>query len=158
MKPDTSYFSSPRGQSIPPSPPPPSALFSEKSTCQAGVSVGSSDDEPARGVQMEDGVVIEVLGRHHRLDDELQEVSMDLLVRDILAMLGGDQNGVYTDGGHNSALLGVLHSHLGLAIGPHPGGSPVLAHLSQPVYQQGQAKSPSISDLGIQPTAVLKST
>jgi len=35
---------------------------------------------PARGVQVEDGLVIHVLGRHHWLDDILHQVLVDLVI------------------------------------------------------------------------------
>lgn len=36
---------------------------------ETGVSVGPADDEAARGVQMEDGLVVQVLGGDDGLDD-----------------------------------------------------------------------------------------
>ncbi len=38
------------------------------------------NDLPARGVQVENGLVIHVLGRHHRLDDILHQVLVDLVI------------------------------------------------------------------------------
>ena len=65
----------------------------------------------------------------YRLDDVLHEVLVDLVVGDVLIVLGGDEDGVNTQGDHGAALLAVLNSHLGLAIGTQPGDGAVLAHL-----------------------------
>jgi len=65
----------------------------------------------------------------YRLDDVLHEVLVDLVVGDVLIVLGGDEDGVYTQGDHGAALLAVLNGHLGLAIGAQPWDGAVLAHL-----------------------------
>ena len=74
---------------------------------QACVSVGSSDDEASRGVQVEDGLVVKVLGWDNGLDHMLHQVSADLLVGHILIVLGGDEDGVHALGDERSGALGV---------------------------------------------------
>jgi len=55
---------------------------------EAGISVGSSDDEASGGVKVVDGLVVEVLGGDDGFDDVLHEVLLDLLVADGLVVLG----------------------------------------------------------------------
>lgn len=56
---------------------------------------------------------------------------MDLVVGDILVVLGGDEDGVHAHGDHGATLLLVLHGHLGLPVGAQPRHAAVLAHLGQ---------------------------
>lgn len=86
---------------------------------------------------MEDGLVIKVLGWDNGLDDMLHEVLVDLVVGDIWGVLGGYEDGVYSEGNHGTILLSVLNGHLGLAIWPEPGQRAILASLSQAVSQPG---------------------
>mmetsp|Transcript_11903 Transcript_11903/g.24781 ORF Transcript_11903/g.24781 Transcript_11903/m.24781 type:complete len:221 (+) Transcript_11903:965-1627(+) len=80
---------------------------------------------------MVDGLVVEVLGRDDGLDDVLHEVSRDLLVGDVLGVLGGDNDGVDALGDRNAVLKLVLTSDLGLSVGADPVAGAVLAHLGQ---------------------------
>lgn len=89
------------------------------------------------GVEVEDGLVVQVLLGHDGLDDVLHEVSVDLVVGDVGRVLCGDEDGVHADGGQGAALLLVLHCHLGLAVWPQPADCAVLAHL-RPVTKQRQ--------------------
>jgi len=98
---------------------------------EAGVAVGPTDDEAARRVEVEDGLLVEVLLRDDGLDDVLLEVGGDLVVGDGLVVLGGDEDGVDADGHHGAALVDVLHRDLGLAVGPEPGAGAVLADLGE---------------------------
>ena len=104
---------------------------------EAGVSVGAADDEAARGVEVVDGAVVEVLGGDDGLDDVLHEVGVDLVVRDALVVLRGDQHGVDALGHHGAALALVLDGDLGLAVGAQPRADAVLADLSQLVADLG---------------------
>uniref|UniRef100_A0A804N322 Uncharacterized protein n=1 Tax=Zea mays TaxID=4577 RepID=A0A804N322_MAIZE len=104
---------------------------------EAGVTVGPADDEAPGRVEVEDGLLVEVLLRDHGLDDVLLEVGGDLVVGDGLVVLGGDEHGVHADGHHGAALVHVLHRHLGLAVGPQPGAGAVLAHLGEARAQLG---------------------
>lgn len=52
---------------------------------------------------MEDGVGVEVLGRHDGLDHVLLEVLGDLLVGDVGRVLGRDEDGVDANGDHGAA-------------------------------------------------------
>lgn len=79
---------------------------------EAGVAVGAADDETARGVQVVNGVIVEVLGRDHVLDDVLLKVGVDLVVRDDVIVLARDHDGVDSLGHHAAVLLLVRHGHL----------------------------------------------
>ncbi|URD93002.1 hypothetical protein MUK42_28113 [Musa troglodytarum] len=98
---------------------------------EPGVAVGAADDEPARGVEVEDGLLVEVLLGDDGLDDVLLEVGGDLVVGHGLVVLGGDEDGVDADGHHGAVVVAVLHRHLGLAVGPQPGAGAILAHLGE---------------------------
>ena len=98
-------------------------------TGKTGVAVGTTDDEAARGVQVVDGVGIKVLGGNDGLNDVLVKVLLDLLLRDTLAVLCGDDYGVHTDGNGLAVVHAVLTGDLGLAIGAHPGALAGLADL-----------------------------
>jgi len=78
-----------------------------------------------------DGLVIEVLGGHHRLDDVLHQLLRDVIVGDVRRVLGGDEDGVHALGHHGAALVDVLAGHLGLAVGAHPRAGAVLADLGE---------------------------
>mmetsp|Transcript_32632 Transcript_32632/g.60018 ORF Transcript_32632/g.60018 Transcript_32632/m.60018 type:complete len:264 (+) Transcript_32632:660-1451(+) len=95
------------------------------------ISMGATNHKPSRGVEVVDGLVIEVLSRDNRLDHVLHKIRGDLLVGDILRVLGGDHNSVNALGHWNTILELVLTSDLSLAIGAHPVASAVLANLSE---------------------------
>ena len=106
-------------------------------TSEASITVRTTNDESARGVEVVDGLVIEVLGGHDVLNDMLHEVRADLLVRDILGVLSRDHNGVHALGDHAAILILVLAGDLGLAVGAHPGDKASLADLSQASTERG---------------------
>ncbi len=86
---------------------------------------------------MEDGLVVQVLLGHDRLDDVLHKVCVDLVIGDVGRVLRGDEDGVHTNGCQSAALLLVLHRHLGLAVWPQPADCAILAHL-RPVREHFQ--------------------
>ena len=106
-------------------------------TSEASITVRTTNDESARGVEVVDGLVIEVLGGHDVLNDVLHQVRADLLVGDILGVLSRDHNGVHTLGDHAAILILVLAGDLGLAVGAHPGDQASLADLSQTGTKRG---------------------
>jgi hypothetical protein len=52
------------------------------------VSVGPSDDEPTRGVEVVNGFIVQILLRDDGLNHGCHQVCGDLLLRDFLAVLG----------------------------------------------------------------------
>ena len=57
------------------------------SASQTSIPMRSTDHKPTRRIQVENGLVVQVLGGNHRLDDMLLEVSCDLVVCDCLVVL-----------------------------------------------------------------------
>ena len=104
---------------------------------EAGVTVGSADDEAAGGVDVVDGLLIEVLGGDDRLDDVLHDVLVNLLVGDVGLVLGGDDDGVDADGDHAAVLLLVLDGDLGLTIGAQPLEGSILANVGETLAEAG---------------------
>jgi len=104
---------------------------------ESSVSVGSTNDEAARGVKVVDGLVIEVLGRDDGLNNMLHQVLLDLVVRDGLVVLGGDDNGVHANRDGDIVLQFVLNGDLGLAIRADPVAGAVLADFSEAASQLG---------------------
>ena len=78
---------------------------------------------------MEDGLVIQVLGWHNRLDDVLHEVLVDLVIADLWRVLCGDKDGVNPLRDHSTILLLVFHCDLGLSIWSQPTDCSVLPYL-----------------------------
>ncbi len=104
---------------------------------EAGVTVGSADDEAAGGVDVVDGLLIEVLGGDDGLDDVLHDVLVNLLVGDVGLVLGGDDDGVDADGDHAAVLLLVLDGDLGLTIGAQPLEGSILANVGETLAEAG---------------------
>jgi len=100
-------------------------------TSESSITMRATNDKAAGWVQVEDGLFVKVLRRNHRLDNMLLEVCSNLVIGDSLVMLGGDQDGVHTDGDHGAALIAVLDSDLGLAVRPDPGTGAILAYLGE---------------------------
>ena len=98
---------------------------------EASITVGSTDDEAARGVQVVDGLLVEKLGGDDFLDDVLLELSLDLLVGDTFVVLGGDDDGVDADWDHGAVNILVLDGDLGLAVGAQPCAGAVLADVRE---------------------------
>ena len=74
------------------------------------------------------GVLVEPLRRQHRLDNVLQNVGVQFLVRHTLRVLAADNNGVDARG---LAILVVLHRDLALAVGAQVGQLAALADRGQ---------------------------
>ena len=98
---------------------------------QTGISVWSTNNKATRGVQVVNGLVVKVLFWDNRLDDVLHQVSLDLLLGDILRVLGGDDNGVHALGHWDSINEVVLAGDLGLSIRSHPVTGSVLSDLGE---------------------------
>ena len=100
---------------------------------QPGVAHRAADDELAGRVDQQPVAVGGQAERGQlRLDDELLDVGGEqLLDRDVLGVLGGDDDGV--DGDRLVVL--VDDGDLGLAVGPQVGHRPVLADRGQPAGQ-----------------------
>lgn len=92
---------------------------------QTGITLGTTDDEETRGLEVVDGAVIQELGRDGLLDDLLEELLADGLGGDILAVLGGDDDGVDTEGLDGTVVVGVFNGNLSLGVRTNPGDGSV---------------------------------
>mmetsp|Transcript_17676 Transcript_17676/g.38620 ORF Transcript_17676/g.38620 Transcript_17676/m.38620 type:complete len:388 (-) Transcript_17676:221-1384(-) len=100
------------------------------STGQAGVSVGSSNDESSRGVEVVDRVFVEVFFGNDRLHDVLHEVAGNLFLGHVLRVLTGNDDRVHPLGDRDALfVVFVLASDLCLGVWSDPVAGSVLADL-----------------------------
>jgi hypothetical protein len=102
---------------------------------QTGITLGSTNDEQTRGLDVVDGLVIEELGRDDLLDDLLLDLLTELLGGDVLTVLGGDDNSVDTLGDDGTAVVCVLNSDLGLGVRSQPWDGAVLAGIGHSLVE-----------------------
>jgi hypothetical protein len=76
-----------------------------------------------------DGLIVEVLGGNGLLDDLLFDLLAELLGGDILAVLGGDDDSVNTEGNDGAVVVLVLNGDLGLGVRAEPREGAVTAGL-----------------------------
>lgn len=69
---------------------------------------------------MVDGVLVEEVGGDDLLDDLLEKLGPEVLGGDLLSVLGGDDDGVDSDGDGGSSILLVLDGDLGLRVRSEP--------------------------------------
>lgn len=99
------------------------------SSGQTGVTLGSTNDEAARGLDVVDGLVVKEVGWDDLLDDLLEDLLSQLLGRDGVSVLGGYDDGVDANGDHGTTVLLVLDGDLGLGVGSQPAQGAVPAGL-----------------------------
>jgi len=87
---------------------------------QSGVTHGTADDELAGRLQVEDGVLVHVLGGDDFLDDAAHEDLSHVLELDVLVVLHGDDDRVHALGDARAILERVLAGDLGLGVGSEP--------------------------------------
>jgi len=102
------------------------------SSGDSGISLGSSDHELSRTLDVEDSVLVHVLGGDDGIDDlGLEKLSL-LLKGDLGTVLGGDDDGVDALGDGGAIVKLVLNGDLGLGVGAEPAelsAAPELGHL-----------------------------
>jgi hypothetical protein len=81
-------------------------------TSETGITLRTTDDELARGVQVVDGLVVQVMRWNGTSNDDIAQRLLDLLLADIWCVLGRDHNGVYTNGCELCTIDLVLNSNL----------------------------------------------
>lgn len=106
-------------------------------TSQTGITLGTTNDETARGVQMVDGLVIQILGGDGGANDVFVEITTDGLVIYVGVVLNGDHNGVNPQGDDGSALVLVFNGDLGLGIRTYPVKDTVLSAVGQSLAELG---------------------
>jgi len=90
------------------------------SSCESSISLRTSHDKAARGVNDDIGVLQE-FSRANFLDDLLNKGILDLLVRDIRVMLSGDEDIVNSDWLDIISLVGIFYNDLGFKVRSQPG-------------------------------------
>ena len=80
-----------------------------------GTHLGASDDKPPTGLQVVDGVLVQVLCWHNSPDHLLLQGSAHVLQRYVFVVLHGDDDGVDAHRDDRAVVLRVLHRHLGVA-------------------------------------------
>lgn len=94
-------------------------------TGQTGVTLGTTDDEQTRGLQVVDSAVIKQVGGDDLLDDLLLELLADSLGVNVRSVLSGDDDGVNAKGLDSTVVVGVLDGDLGLGVRAQPGDSAI---------------------------------
>ena len=95
-------------------------------TSQTSVTLGTTDDEAARGLHVVDSAVIQKVSGDNLANDLLLEDSTELLSGDIVSVLSGDDDGVDTQGLDGTTIVGVLNGDLSLGVGQQPGDGAIL--------------------------------
>lgn len=88
---------------------------------ETGITLGSTDDEQTRGLDVVHGLLVKVLGGDDTLDDLLEDLLAELLGGDVLGVLGRHNDGVDTERDDGTVVVGVLNGDLGLGVGTEPG-------------------------------------
>ena len=95
---------------------------------KTGVTLGTTDNEAAGGLDVVDGALVKEVGGDDLLDDLLEELGAEVLGGDLLSVLGRDDDSVDTEGSDGTvSLLLVLDSDLGLGVGTEPAERAVTA-------------------------------
>lgn len=90
-------------------------------TSETGVTLGTTNDETPRRLDVVDDLVVEEVLGDDLLDDLLEDLGAEVLGGDLLSVLGRDDDSVDTDGNNSSrCLLLVLDGDLGLGVGAEP--------------------------------------
>ena len=105
------------------------SVDNDLTTSNTSVTLGSTDDETARRLQVVDGLIVEVLSGDNGLDDVLQKLALKVLKGDLRSVLGGDDDGVDPLGNGNTVNVLVLNGDLGLRVRAEPAELAVAAEL-----------------------------
>jgi hypothetical protein len=96
---------------------------------ETGITLGTTDDEETRGLDVVDGLVVQVLCGDDLLDNLVENLLAELLGGNVGAVLGRDDNSVDTLGDNGTAVVLVLDGDLGLGVGSQPGEGAVVSGL-----------------------------
>ena len=95
-------------------------INNDLSASETGVTLRTTNDETARGLDVVDGLVVEEVGGDDLLDDLLHDFASEVLGGDFFGVLGGDNDSVDTEGDGGTTVLLVLDSDLCLGVGTEP--------------------------------------
>jgi hypothetical protein len=117
---------------------------------QTSITLGTTDDEKARGLDVVDGLIAEVLGGDDLLDDLLLDLLSELLGGDVGRVLSRDNDGVDTLRDNGTVVVLVLDGDLGLGVGSEPGEGAVTAssgHGSVELVSEEESKGEELRGL-----------
>jgi len=100
------------------------------SASKAGVPVRTTDNESARGVQVIDRPLVQILRGNSGLDNVLHKLFSNIFVGNVLRVLSGYDDGVDSLGDGLAINQLVLNSDLGLAVRSDPRADIILADIS----------------------------
>ena len=92
---------------------------------EAAVADGTADDEPPGRIDVELGALVQPFLRQHRQHDFFHHGFAQLFGADVVAVLGGEHDGLDADG----LVVFITQRDLALGIRPKPGELAALAHL-----------------------------
>jgi hypothetical protein len=108
------------------------SVNNDLSAGQTSVTLRSTDNESAGRLDVKDGLVVQHVAGDDLLDDLLDKLGSKVLGRDLLGVLGGDDDSVNTQGDNGSVgLLLVLDSDLGLRVGAEPAEGTVTTGMAE---------------------------
>ena len=84
---------------------------------KSGVPHRAAHHKASRGINVEFGVLINILYRNNGLNDGFHHRLPQLLERHVGVMLGGNDDGGTAE---DLAVLAILHRYLALSVGPQP--------------------------------------
>lgn len=93
---------------------------------ETGITLRTTDDEAAGGLDVVDSAVIEELGGDDLANNLLLNDRTELLSGDIVTVLGRDNDGVDAQRLDGTVVVGVLNGDLGLGIGEQPGDGAII--------------------------------
>ena len=96
---------------------------------QSGITLRSADHEATRGVDVVFDIALDQFLRHARLDDAVDHVIVNFLVRNVGTVLRGNHDGVDPHG----TVAVEFHGDLALAIGTQPSDIVLLAQIGEAI-------------------------
>ena len=117
---------------------------------QTSITLGTTNDEEARGLDVVDGLIAEVLGGDDLLDDLLLDLLSELLGGDVGRVLSRDNDGVDALRDNGTVVVLVLDGDLGLGVGSEPGEGAVTAssgHGSVELVSEEESKGEELRGL-----------
>lgn len=117
---------------------------------ETGITLRTTDDEAARGLDVVNGAVVQELSGDDLLDDLLLDDGTELLSGHIIAVLSRDDDSVHTQGLDGTAIVSVLDGDLGLGVGTEPGDGAVdtsLLHRSVELVREQEGEGQELRGL-----------
>ncbi|PTD12828.1 hypothetical protein FCULG_00003046 [Fusarium culmorum] len=103
---------------------------------QTGITLGTTNDKEARGLDVVDGLIAEVLGGDNLLDDLLLDLLSELLGGDVRRVLSRDDDSVDALRDNGTVVVLVLDGDLSLGVRSQPGEGTVAASSCTSCYTE----------------------